>query len=290
MDLMAYWRWDNYISDLDEGASFNYNSNQSRLHSQIDIGERLWLITGKPTQIGISYLLVAKLTIVAKTYNPPEYKYGRYRLWGDVKNSAYYSTDEANISNLLLNMRFSTESPIKSKDKIGQSLQTIRTLTPNDSALLLSWSQGLELEKRAYKIANEILLENSYEDGEKAVRETIRQYHSGVSENKKLRLIHTYTRNRILIKQLQDFYQGRCQLCGFDPILLYDVKACYGHHVIYLSRGGIDELNNLILVCPNHHEVIHNTNAVFDFKDLCYVFANKRREPLILNNHLNIAG
>ena len=36
MDLMAYWRWDNYINDLNEGARFNFNSNQSRLHWAIE--------------------------------------------------------------------------------------------------------------------------------------------------------------------------------------------------------------------------------------------------------------
>ena len=45
MDLLAYWRYDNYIRDLDEGAGFHFNSNQSRLHTAIHIGERLWLFT-----------------------------------------------------------------------------------------------------------------------------------------------------------------------------------------------------------------------------------------------------
>jgi len=39
MDLLAYWRLDNYPRDLDEGAGFNCNSRQPRLHSAI--GESL---------------------------------------------------------------------------------------------------------------------------------------------------------------------------------------------------------------------------------------------------------
>lgn len=41
MHLLAYWRWDNYLRDLDEGAGFNFNSKQPRLHSAIDVGETL---------------------------------------------------------------------------------------------------------------------------------------------------------------------------------------------------------------------------------------------------------
>ena len=45
MHLLAYWRLDNYLRDLDEGAGFNFNSRQGRLHSAIEPGETLWLFT-----------------------------------------------------------------------------------------------------------------------------------------------------------------------------------------------------------------------------------------------------
>ena len=77
MDLLAYWRWDNYVRDLDEGAGFHFNSQQRRLHSAVDLGERLWLVTGKPAEGRTQYLLIACLEVGAKTENPPDYKYGR---------------------------------------------------------------------------------------------------------------------------------------------------------------------------------------------------------------------
>src|SRR5262249_40071060 len=45
MHLLAYWRRDNYVRDLDEGAGFNFNSGQPRLHTEIEVGENLWLWT-----------------------------------------------------------------------------------------------------------------------------------------------------------------------------------------------------------------------------------------------------
>lgn len=286
MDLLAYWRWDNYVRDLDEGAGFNFNSNQSRLHSAVDIGERLWLVSGQRVEGGIQYVLVACLRIVAKTLNPPDYKYGKYRLWADVKQSAYYSADAPDMADLLLRLAFRPHSPILSRHKIGQSLQTMRSLTSEDSALLAAWTQGLRLEKRAYQVADEIVLERAYEAGEERVRETVAEYHVGVSAQKQRLLGNSYSRNRAHVEELHGLYGGRCQLCGFDPELLYEARACRGHHIVYLSRGGKDELTNMMLVCPNHHEVIHATSAVFDFKDLRYVFSNGRREPLVMNKHL----
>lgn len=286
---MAYWRWDNYVRDLDEGAAFHFNSNQVRLHSTIELGERLWLVTGQRRSEGIEYVLVACLTIAAKTFNAPGYKYGRYRVWGDTRKSKYFSADGPDMTDLLLQCQFDTGTRIQGKGVIGQSLQTIRGLVPGDVTALLEWSRTLRPEPRAYEIVDEACLEKSFESGEDAVRETVLGYHSGVSDRRRLLLQRSYRRNRALVDELRGLYAGRCQLCGFDPPVLYGVSACCGHHVVYLSRGGKDELPNLMLVCPNHHEIIHATSAVFDFSDLHYVFPNGRREPLVLNKHFGRA-
>ena len=286
MDLLAYWRWDNYQQDLDQGAGFHFNSNQSRLHSEISIGERLWLVTGRPTSTGRSYQLVAKLTVSAKTFNPPDYKYGRYRVWGNSHDSQYYSADSPSINNLLLMLKFGTGKQVSSHGLIGQALQTMRGLALEDVRSLMGFSTKLAIEPRAYQLADEVVLEKSLESGENAVHEVIAQYHVGTSDLRRSILRNLYTRNRTLVAELQSIYQGRCQLCGFDPQLLYGVKACSAHHIIYLSRGGQDEMKNMLLVCPNHHQIIHAAEAAFDFRDLHYVFNNGRREPLVLNQHL----
>lgn len=286
MDLLAYWRWDIYLRDLDEGAGFHFNSRQSRLHSATEVGERLWLFTGMPAEGGTRYLLVACLHIAAKTENPPDYKYGRYRIWGDIKCSSYYAAANGpDASQLLRRLEFTTQQPIRG-DNIGQALQTMRGMTVEDAGLLDTWAQNLAVEPRAYELVDEPVLERSFESGENAVREAVALYHTGVSEARRSSLLNTFRRNRDLVDQLHEMYGGRCQLCGFDPNLLYGVRACNAHHVVYLSRGGQDQLGNMMLLCPNHHEVIHATNAAFDFADLSYVFSNNRREPLVLNQHI----
>jgi hypothetical protein len=91
------------------------------------------------------------------------------------------------------------------------------------------------------------------------------------------------------VLHLQDLYGGRCQICLYDPVRIYGRQVCHAHHIQWLSRGGEDELDNLVLVCPNHHAAIHQVDAPFDFGDLAFEFGTgvqARREPLELNRHL----
>lgn len=41
-------------------------------------------------------------------------------------------------------------------------------------------------------------------------------------------------------------YNGRCIVCGFDEIVEV-------HHILSKYLGGSDDIENLILLCPNHH-------------------------------------
>ena len=134
MHLLAYWRLDNYLRDLDEGAGFNFNSRQARLHSAIEPGESLWLFTvvKNPPR----FFIVANLVIRSKTTNPPGSKYGDYRVWGDLERSRYFQLrldehgDEA--------FEFIGRLPLVSgtvagttRQNLPQACQTIRGLTPD---------------------------------------------------------------------------------------------------------------------------------------------------------------
>ncbi len=93
-------------------------------------------------------------------------------------------------------------------------------------------------------------------------------------------------RDRQLVRELHDRYSGRCQLCAFDSPVVYGIPSAEAHHIVYLSRGGEDSLLNMVLLCPNHHTVIHKTCAPFDYARLRFCFPNGRVEPLGLNTHL----
>jgi hypothetical protein len=153
MHLLAYWKWENYLNDIAEETradGYHYNSNQKHFHPAIEVGERLWLVSQRNTPAQTRWILVGCLTVGRKTLNPPGYKYGRFRIQSDVAQSAYYSPDGPDMTDLLRRLDFyspqrDSPKPIGPTASIGQSLQTIRRLSPGDDALLRAWSQGLDV-------------------------------------------------------------------------------------------------------------------------------------------------
>jgi 5-methylcytosine-specific restriction protein A len=289
MHLLAYWRIDNYLRDLDEGAGFNFNSNQRRLHDAIDLGETLWLFTvvkGPPR-----FFLTGKLVLRSKTMNPPDFKYGAYRVWGDLSRSRYFrlrpdvAEDEA--FDLLRQLPMDSGSLADcTRITLTQACQTIRGLTAEANAALDRFAANLPDEPRASQLADEYELERRLAAGDGPLERVLLDAHTGVSEDRRRRLLLLARRDRELVRELNALYGGRCQLCAFDSRVVYGVNAAEAHHVVHLARGGEDELINMVLLCPNHHTVVHQTEATFDYSRLTFLFPNGRVEPLCLNSHL----
>lgn len=49
---------------------------------------------------------------------------------------------------------------------------------------------------------------------------------------------------------------GRCRVCGTKQNL-------HVHHIHYRSEGGKDDLDNLITLCVDHHELIHSNKNLY---------------------------
>ena len=50
-------------------------------------------------------------------------------------------------------------------------------------------------------------------------------------------------------------YKGKCQKCGYDDTV--DGMPFDIHHILHRSKGGSDDLDNLILVCRRCHNTEH---------------------------------
>jgi 5-methylcytosine-specific restriction endonuclease McrA len=290
MHLLAHWLIDNYLRDLDEGAGFNFNSRQARLHSEIDEGQNLWLFTRLKSPP--RYYLVAKLVVRSKTINAPGFKYGAYRVWGDLHASRYFRVrpdhreDEA--FEVLRGLPLAT-GPLADCDRVtlAQSCQSIRGLTAEGNELLEAFARSLPDEERAALVIDEYELERAMQDDRfDTLADTLRSRHRGASEERIARLLAGVRRNRALAREIHQLYKGRCQLCAFDGLTVYGVGCAETHHIVHLSRGGEDSRENLLLLCPNHHTVVHKTEATFDYGSLRFLFPNGRAEPLCLNTHL----
>jgi predicted HNH restriction endonuclease len=140
---------------------------------------------------------------------------------------------------------------------------------------------------RAYDVVDEPKLEKAYSAANAEQLEALLvKEATGYSETAKSEIKQGFDRNRSLVKRLNDLYEGRCQATGHDSPLLYGVPTAEAHHLVYRSRGGTDEMENLVLLCPNLHTAIHACNAAFDYSSLAFIFPNGRVEPLVLNAHL----
>lgn len=291
MDLLAYWRFDNYCRDLDSGAGFHFNSNQSRLHTAISPGESLWLFTRVFSGNSNQYRLLARLVVSAKTINAPGYKYGAYRVWGNLSSSCYYkacSDSRDDIFDLLRLLEFEGPSlENKTRSSLAQACQTIRELKASAAVLLAAKTDSLQPEPRAATVPNEDKLESALNADEPSqLQLLLRDEGGGYGYDAKTRIGKSYERNRQLVSELHRIYKGRCQVTGHDSPLVYGVPTAEAHHIVYRSRGGEDSLENLVLVSPNVHRAIHAADAKFDYRNLAFVFANGRLEPLAINEHL----
>ena len=65
---------------------------------------------------------------------------------GDDKLSAYFDPDGPDMTNdVLMKLRFRSNRPFSSPDKIGNAIQSMRPLTEEDEALLERWARRLRV-------------------------------------------------------------------------------------------------------------------------------------------------
>ena len=263
------------------GAGYHLNQANALMH-ELYPGQSLWAFTRASDG---RYALAAELVVRAKTFNLPRFRYGKYRLWGDLQQSRYFRVDhQPNIEQVIRSLSLKTGAVY-----LGQSFQggsAVRRINTADHLALTAVAKHLPLEPRACILPEEkleaiILLGNA-----EAVENLVRTEPSGIAERRKEYLFGpAITRNGQLAQQLHELYQGRCQICLWDPKDKYGCTLCHGHHVQWLSRGGDDSIENMALVCPNHHTAIHRCDAPLDYRDLAFDFVSFR-EPIQLNLHL----
>ncbi len=285
MPLLYYWRGDNYRRDLDRGAGFHLNQASPVMH-QIELGDSLWAFTRIS---GGRYVLAAELVVRAKTINPATFRYGPYRIWGDLTESRYFRTSGGfDVEDTIRGLSCRTKASVLGRAFQGHA--AVRRLTVEDHGVLSIVAQGLPLEPRARLLPEGGLESALLSDDQGAVRALMDEHKHGISEGRRDYLLRSAPRrNRRLVRELHELYEGRCQICLWDPLGKYGEHLCQGHHLRWLSRGGEDSLGNLLMVCPNHHDAIHRCDAPFDYRDFAFHFGTSR-EALQVDHHLGGAA
>lgn len=99
---------------------------------------------------------------------------------------------------------------------------------------------------------------------------------------------HTQTRiyKTSIIKQLKLLYKGKCQICGCNPMQKYSANIAEVHHIEPFSVSHNNDSNNLIVLCPNHHRLIHKLNPKFSLSQRAFVFEDGNELKIVTDHHL----
>ena len=92
--------------------------------------------------------------------------------------------------------------------------------------------------------------------------------------------------DRTIGESLKWLYDNRCQICGHAIGAKYDATIIHTHHIDYFSRSLNNDANNIVVICPNHHGIIHAVNPTFHSGRLSFTYPNGLVECLKLNRHL----
>ena len=83
--------------------------------------------------------------------------------------------------------------------------------------------------------------------------------------SKTSRTIRVYSRNKSLVDDLKILYKNKCQICETVLDLGYKFYSEV-YHIKPLHCNGEDVVNNMIVVCPNHHTLLDNGAIKLDLK------------------------
>ncbi len=107
---------------------------------------------------------------------------------------------------------------------------------------------------------------------------------AGIQTNQ--RLVKIRKLNRKIGENLKLLYGYRCQLCGQLIGEEFGSHIAEAHHIDYFVTSLNNDASNQIIVCPNHHSIIHDRNPIFDRRRKLYRYENGREQQLVLNRHL----
>ena len=155
---------------------------------------------------------------------------------------------------------------------------TIYTTEYDDTYILETiLSDDIAKVEKAVASQDERTIENifNYDEADKT---------AGINISESLRKIRKL--NRSIGDNLKLLYGYRCQICGKLIGEPYGMEIAETHHIEYFVRSMNNDANNQIILCPNHHSIIHAADPEFNRKSFSFRYPNGYEEGLAVNYHL----
>lgn len=101
-----------------------------------------------------------------------------------------------------------------------------------------------------------------------------------------IRKIITDEQKELFQRLAFDLNAVKKQICGEFIGEKYGTTLIHAHHIDYFTHSLNNNPNNILIVCPNHHGIIHSCNPEFDFAEKTFKYANGYVEGLKMNKHI----
>lgn len=86
--------------------------------------------------------------------------------------------------------------------------------------------------------------------------------------------------------KLKTVYNYSCQVCGKKIGEKYSTDFIHAHHIQPFSTSLNNNPDNIMILCPNHHGIVHVAKPIFCSEKKLFLYPNGFVEGLILNLHL----
>jgi 5-methylcytosine-specific restriction protein A len=96
--------------------------------------------------------------------------------------------------------------------------------------------------------------------------------------------------DRSIGESLKHLYEYRCQICAENFGKERGTDTAESHHIAAFVASLNNDSDNIMVVCPNHHRVIHKARPIFDRERLRFAYPNGFEERLKLDKHLRGTG
>ncbi len=229
-----------------------------------------------------------------------------------LNNAEYHATlyniyfDENKYHNHkdLLQIRYTPNSPIakklqelfissysylsEQKNLLGKTRKQIKVPKELSEFLILYTTEFSDVFLCDFLISNELSdINNNISDlNEMELEAVLAQESNKSSIVEKYQLTKIRKLDNAVNNKLKSIYEYRCQICGEKIGEKYDSKLIHAHHIEKFSLTMNNLPQNIMIVCPNHHGIIHSVHPEFDRNAKTFVYQNGYKEKLKINYHL----
>jgi len=140
------------------------------------------------------------------------------------------------------------------------------------------------IDKLEYEAERFEILSLKEEEAELELNYNATDHTSRIEEQ--FRCVKVRKLNKAMGENLKLLYNYKCQICGINFSIGHGCNIAESHHIEYFTKSMNNDMKNIIILCPNHHSIIHKTNAVFKREKVSFIYPNGLVEKVKVNLHL----